>query len=386
MSTLIVGMSTRAIAESAVKAGCRVVTVDYFGDRDQKDQVENHSLLRDFNIPFSVTGLLAAGRRLEFSSVAYTSNLENHPEIVAEFAKRGRLLGNSPDVLNEALDWRKLRRICREEGIPLAETILSGEENEGLKKFRWLLKRVRSGGGRGIRFWDGSRLGGTHFLQRFVEGRSASAAFVADGKNSVIIGISEQLIGLRELGVRGFAWCGNILPLQLERPIKAAFLETVENMAGRLTRHLGLRGVNGLDLVVADDSYGCPTPFLVEVNPRYTGSMELVESAYGLNVFSLHLDGLAGRLPQFSLAQHTGGPFIGKGIVFARRTAIVPKTMGGVERGRKDIPFPGDRIETGHPICTVFGGGDDRKSCLENLLANARAVRREIGDEPEEFL
>ena len=155
-------------------------------------------------------------------------------------------------------------------------------------------------------------------------------------------------------------------------------------MASRLARRLGLRGVNGLDLVVGYNADGCPTPFLVEVNPRYTGSMELVERAYGVNVFSVHLDALAGRLPEFSLAQHIEGPSVGKGIVFARRTSIVPKTMGGVERGRRDIPFPGDRIKAGHPICTVFAEGDRRESCLENLLANAGAVRREIGDEPED--
>jgi len=386
MSTLIVGVSTRAIAESAARAGCRVVTVDYFGDRDQKEQVENHSLLRDFKIPFSAKGLLAASRRLEFSSVGYISNLENYPEIVAEFAKSGRLLGNTPDVLHEARDWRQLRRLCREESIPLAVTLLPGEEKEAVQEFRWLLKPVRSGGGHGIRFWDGSRLKGTHILQRHVEGCPASAAFVADGKNSVVIGISEQLIGCRELGAREFAWCGNLLPLQLDRPGKAALLETVETIATRLTRRLGLRGANGLDFVVADDANGCPTPFLVEVNPRYTGSMELVESVYKVSVFSLHLDALAGRLPASSPAQHIDGLFAGKGIVFARRGSIVSETMGGVERGRRDIPFPGDRIKAGHPICTVFGEGDGRESCLENLLANAGAVRREIGDELEDYV
>ena len=385
MSILVVGLSTRAIADSAFNAGYRIVTVDHFGDRDQKEKIENHSLLRDFKIPFSARGLLAASRRLEFRSVGYISNLENYPEIVAELSKRGRLLGNAPEVLRKARDWRQLRRLCFEEGIPTAETLLPGEEKKADRVSRWLLKPVRSGGGHGIRFWDGSPVKEADVLQGFVEGRPASAAFVADGKNSVVIGVSEQLIGCRELGARKFAWCGNILPLRLDRPGAAAFFETVEAMAARLTRCLGLRGVNGLDLVAADDADGCPIPYLVEVNPRYTGSMELVESAYGLNVFSLHLDAMAGRLPRFSLAQRMQDrPFTGKGIVFARRSCIVPEAMGGVEQGRRDIPFPGDLIKAGHPICTVFGRGDTRQSCLGNLWANARAVRREIGDELED--
>lgn len=383
MTTLIVGVSTRAMAESAVRAGSRVVTVDYFGDRDQKEQVENHSLLRDLNIAFSAGGLLAGSRRVEYRSVVYLSNLENHPLIVAQFAKGGRLLGNAPGVLRAARNWRQLRRICSEEGIPAAATLLAGEESEADRRVPWLSKPVRSGGGHGIRFWDGSRLDRNHLLQRFVEGRPGSAAFAADGRDSVVIGISEQLIGRREFGARGFTWCGNILPLEVDRPAEAGFLETVESMAARLTRRLGLRGVNGLDFVAADGPDGCPIPFLVEVNPRCTASMELVERAYGLNTFSLHLDAMAGKLPRVSPVRLMQSPFVGKGIVFARRTSAVPETLGGVERGRRDIPFPGDRITAGRPVCTVFGEGNGRESCLKDLWANAEAVRREIGDEPE---
>ncbi|MBF0530394.1 MAG: carboxylate--amine ligase, partial [Deltaproteobacteria bacterium] len=40
MRILITGVSTRAMAESAVRGGIRVVTVDHFGDRDQKEMVE----------------------------------------------------------------------------------------------------------------------------------------------------------------------------------------------------------------------------------------------------------------------------------------------------------------------------------------------------------
>lgn len=382
MSILIVGLSTRAIAESALKAGCRVVTVDYFGDRDQKEMVENHSLLRNFKIPFSAEGLLTACMGLQFSSVGYISNLENRPEIVAELARKGRLLGNAPEVLRKVRDWRLLRRLCMEEGIPFAETLLPGEEKEVSPESGWLLKPVLSGGGHEIRFWNGAAIEGQNVLQRFVKGRPASAAFVSDGNDSVLVGVSEQLIGRRELGGRKFGWCGNIVPLRLERQHGAAFLDTLQAMASRLTRRLGLRGVNGFDFMAVDNPDGCPTPSLVEVNPRYTGSMELMENAYGLNIFSLHLDAMTGKLPKFSLTPLVeSGRFVGKGIVFARRDCIIPESMGGMDKGRRDVPFPGDLIKAGHPICTVFGEGNDRGSCLKKLIANACTVRREIGDE-----
>lgn len=154
----------------------------------------------------------------------------------------------------------------------------------------------------------------------------------------------------------------------------------IEKIATRLTQRFGLRGVNGVDLVIAEGRDGKPRPFLVEVNPRYCASMELVERACGLNLFLTHLDALEGRLPAFSLAEHIEGPYFGKGIVFARKTVMMPDTEDWHKRGRRDIPFAGDRIEAGHPICTVLAEGKQRETCLSNLMIRAEEVRRETGD------
>jgi predicted ATP-grasp superfamily ATP-dependent carboligase len=379
---LVTGLSTRAIAESAAQSGHQVVTLDYFGDRDQRSLVENHSLLRDLRLPFSAGSLLQASRTLDFEAVVYISNLENHPGVVEELAQGRVLLGNAPEVLRQVRDWHILRAFCRDAGIACPTTLLPGEESEADPTVHWLQKPVRSGGGHGVRRWAGEPLDENHVLQAYVEGRPASAAFVADGRRSVVVGLTEQLIGQGELGATRFAWCGNILPLSLRPGPRFTVLEKVERMTAQLTRRFGLRGVNGIDLVVADGPDGRPHPFLVEVNPRYTGSMELVERAYGLNVFSLHLEAMAGRLPGFSLADHLHPQdrYLGKGIVYARRTVTLPETAGWTERGRRDVPFPGERIEAGHPVCTVLVEGEGREPCWNHLLASVEGVRREIGD------
>jgi hypothetical protein len=381
MRTLIVGLSTRAIAESAVLDGHEVVTLDYFGDRDQRALVENYALRREFGLPFSAPGLLQASRRLSFDAVAYLSNLENHPEVVEGLARERVLLGNKPAALRQVRDWRTLRTFCQRRGIPCPTVLLPGEEEKADPSCRWLRKPARGGGGRGVRPWLGEPLNPGDFLQSHIDGRSASAAFVADARRSVVIGLTEQLIGQEELGGRGFAWCGNILPLALGPTEGAAVLLAVDAMAAKLTRRFGLRGVNGMDLVLANGSGGQLTPYLVEVNPRYTASMELVERACGLRVFSLHLAAFSGNLPDFSLAEHLQGPFLAKGIVFARRDVTIPETEGWVNRGRRDVPFSGERIGAGHPVCTVLAEGKNRDACWRHLLAAVESVRREIGDE-----
>jgi predicted ATP-grasp superfamily ATP-dependent carboligase len=375
---LILGLSTRAIAESAVRGGYNVITLDYFGDSDQKKLVENYSLMRDLHLGFSSQALLEASRQLDFEAVVYISDLENHPDVVEELARRHTLLGNTPQTLQEVRHWPTLRSFCQETGVPFPATLFVGE---GLPRGGcWVRKPMRSGGGHSISFWSGETLDERHLLQEYIKGLDCSAAFVADGRNCVLLGVTEQLIGRKELGARGFTWCGNILPLALSPQEQSFLLGVVEDMAAKLTRRFGLRGVNGFDFVLARCE-GRFIPYLVEVNPRHTASMELVEWAYGLNIFDLQVHSFDGELPSFSLQENIQRPgFYGKGIVYAKRDVVMPETAGWREKYRRDIPFPGERIEAGHPTCTVLAQAQNRDECWRRLLADADAVRQEVNE------
>jgi predicted ATP-grasp superfamily ATP-dependent carboligase len=379
VSILVIGLSTRAIAESAVRAGYEIVTLDYFGDRDQASLVENLSLMRHFQLPFSAEGLLRASRQIACPEFVYISNLENHPEVVDDLARKRRCLGNPSQVLDRVRNWRTLQDFCHRNAIPFPTTLLPGEETACDTAYSWLLKPLRGGGGHGIRPWSGESLDEFHFLQRFLPGQPASAAFVADGQRCVVLGLTEQLIGNYELGASGFTWCGNILPLSLPVQQRAAVLQRVESIANQLTREFELQGINGIDLVISDSL----EVHLIEVNPRYTASMELIEDAYGLNVFSLHIEALAGRLPEWSLVEQMSSPWRAKGIVYAGQSVTIPNTDTWFASSRRDIPFRGDQIAAGHPICTVLSKGTNRAGCWKNLTDGAGLVRREIGDRLE---
>jgi hypothetical protein len=356
------------------------MTLDHFGDRDQRALVQNVSLQRDFDLPFSPEALLEASKTLDYEAVVYTSNLENHPEVVGELAMGRRLLGNTPEVLRSVRDWAMLRAVCDEEEIPYPTTLLPGEEAHADKTDRWLRKPACGGGGHGVRPWQGERLDENTILQRTVAGRPASATFVADGYRSAVIGLSEQLIGREELGGEGYIWCGNILPLSLRSIAELdSVLHTVQRAAARLTRRFGLQGLNGMDFVVADGLGGQPRPFLVEVNPRYAASTELADRAYGLNAFDLHIRSFEGHLPGFSLSKALRDAHChGKGIVYAKKDGTTPDTAGWRRRGRQDIPFSGEKIQAKHPICTVVASGETRSMCWQALAAGAEEVWYEM--------
>lgn len=449
MRILITGVSTRAIAESARAAGYDFITLDYFGDYDQRRICENHSLKRDFGLPFGSAELYRASRRLNFDAIAYTSDLENHPEVVEKFAAGtaahdgALLLGNSAAVLARVRHWPTVFGFLQRQGIPTPETIYpglpsppnplspslerGGEEGEaarpplpqrgrggkggeGSSPRRWLRKPVRSGGGHRIAFWPLSRRPGKGFLlQEYIQGTACSASFVANGRECVVLGLTEQLIGRREFGARGFHYCGNILPLALPpqpSPTRGEgedLLAQVRQIATGLTREFGLVGVNGLDFVLND---GQVVP--LEVNPRYSASMELIEWAYGLSIFDLHVRAIMqGDLPEFDLATAAltpaplsqtglgllkpgfsrptggrgaggGGRFYGKAILYAERDGRAPDTEDWPERGIRDVPFPGESLTQGKPVCTVLASEPTRDACFASLVAQAQALTGEI--------
>ncbi len=377
---LLIGLSTRAMAESAVKSNPDVLTLDFFGDQDQKNLTSNFSLAREFQLPFSAENLLKASNGLLFDTVSYTSNLENHPEVVAALAERATLAGNGAETIRSIRDWSVLREFCRESSIPCPATLLPGEEGQVSAIDKWLCKPVDGGGGSNVQFWDGNALDERSILQMYMEGIPASAAFVADGKKGVVLGLTRQLIGLSEFGVSGHAWCGNILPLPLKAGNHSPLLTEVGNILNKLIERFGLQGVGGMDFILSKGKNGKMRPFLIEINPRYTGSMELIERAYGLNLYTMHLDACDGRLPAFNLSEHINGNYYGKGIVFARNELTIKSTKDWSAMGRKDIPFPGDEIKPGQPICTLFSTADTHDACLKNLFINADNIRKEIGD------
>ena len=286
-------------------------------------------------------GLSAATRRIDADAVVYGANLENHPEVVGELAPRLRLLGNPAEVVRDVRDWALLRRVCLEAGIAHPVTLLRGEEGRA-RRGRWLKKRLRSGGGHGIAPWDGAALDDAHLLQARVDGRAASVAFVADGKEGRIFGLTEQLLGRSALGGSGFGWCGNVLPLEVPAADAASVRARLEHMVSCLTRHFGLVGVNGLDVVIGRDPEGVVRPYLIEVNPRFSGSMELAERA----VRGQRVQRSTSKAPPAvcrAIPPSTPRPdgCVGKGIVYARRPIAAPDTEAWLTRGVRDVPWPG---------------------------------------------
>jgi uncharacterized protein len=401
---LIAGISTRALAQSAQAGGYTPVTLDYFGDFDQRVAFENYSLKRDFGLPYGPPQLLEASRRLHYDGVVYTASLENHPAIVTQLAPEPvRLLGNDPQTLVRIRDGVSLFGFMGRLGRPAPRTYAGEHMPPTGAGGRWLHKPKRSGGGHDIRFWPVDRRPGSgYLLQEFVSGPVCSAAFLANGREALLLGLTEQLIGRREFGARGFTYCGNLYPWWGHEPAEQsgkpaglgnepgepAVVAEVRAICALLTQEFRLVGLNGLDFVFHD---GRVWP--LEVNPRYSASMELIEWAARTSLFAWHVQAaLTGHLPGASdlkaLApaspakgpheMDTGQGCYGKAILYAEQDCRAPDTRRWTERLIRDVPFPGDEIAAGEPICTILARGASPAACYAALVAQAAALKGEL--------
>ena len=367
-SVLIVGVSTRALAESASRAGYSCASIDAFGDLDQKSRAQNVGLSRDMGRPYSAAAAVAAGRRVPAAAAAYVGNLENHPAAVRRLARGRRLWGNTPASLVRARDPAAVAEVVRraEGRVPL--TLLPDQAPRGPEGVRWLRKPRLGGGGSGVREWKpGARLGPHELVQERIEGVLASVAFVADGRRAVLLGMSRGLAGDPAFGARGHRYCGSLYPFSAD----PALLDRMSAIADAVTGAFGLVGLNGVDFVLRDGE-----PYVLEINPRYSASMELIERSGRLSVFEAHVAACGGALPS---EDATPVPeVLGKAVLYARRDVTVGDSTRWLLQDLRDVPFPGDRIPRGHPVCTVFARGADSVTCYSRLVAAASAVEREL--------
>jgi predicted ATP-grasp superfamily ATP-dependent carboligase len=363
---LIVGVSTRALAESACRAGWRCETVDAFGDLDQKACARNVGLTRDLGRPYSASAAVAVGRRFSAEAAAYVGNLENHPAAVRRLAQGRELLGNSAATLAQARDVVALEREVRRAGARFPET-RTGPASGRATSGDWLRKPARGGGGGGVRpLVPGATLRNGEVAQRLVTGTLGSVSFAADGRQAVLLGVSGGLAGDPAFGASGFRYCGSVYPL----PIAAAAVETLDAVAQSATRAFGLIGVNGIDFVLAEGE-----PVVLELNPRFGASMELIERRDGSSIFEIHAAACRGSLPALRTPSGAGAETVGKAILWARRALVAGDTRGWLARDDvRDVPHPGERIPRGRPVCTVFARGRDATECRSRLTEAAAVI------------
>ena len=184
--------------------------------------------------------------------VVYGAGLENRPDLVARLAAGRTLLGCDPRRCGACATRRVLGASLRAAGLAYPRDALGRRAPAPADRARrWLRKPVRGGGGRGVRAWRGGRRHGrrrrpgAHRRRCRARRRRSPTA-----RSAALLGVSEQLIGRRALGARGFTWCGNVVAAAAAgRRAHALVAAAATTICAHLAAAFGLRGLFGVDLV-----------------------------------------------------------------------------------------------------------------------------------------
>ena len=428
---LILGGSTRAAADSAVRAGIHPICADRFGD------VDLHRVATVLSVSDYPQGLLTATESLPPTPWIYVGALENEPELIETIGRRHPLLGNRPSVLERIRDPFWIEQTLRDHGLPALNCLTDNEQPPASRK--WLAKPFHSGGGVGIRFAKETNeerdIQQRMYFQEWREGRSISAIFIASSTHVRLIGMSEQLIGRACGAPTEFGYAGSIGPIELS-PSASIQMQQIGSL---LANEAKLLGLFGCDFILADN-----IPWLTEVNPRYTASVEVLERATNWPLLKWHVaaclepsnsanwrhanldvatiptelasvdSGLCTTTLQFNSQDIVQKPHIhrdklvgaddfrdddrthkrviGKRIVFASSDSLAPDFEKQIatdshnensiwqqsdnEPLLADIPAPGSSILAGWPICTVFARSNNSTTCRELLELRASSIIR----------
>jgi predicted ATP-grasp superfamily ATP-dependent carboligase len=360
-----------------------VYAADLFADLDLRAVASEWVRLRPY--PDALPAAVAA---FPPGPWLYSGALENHLPVIEAISRDRPLAGCDPAVVKPVRDPTTLAAVVRAAGLHFPETRADpvGLPRDG----SWLAKPLRSAGGHGIAIWRGDdrppASTAARVWQRRVRGRPWSASYLVAAGGGRLIGASRQLLGRRWCHAQPFAFCGciDIDPESLPAGIR----DQLRRLGGLLAVPFGLAGLVGVDLVIDDGG----RVHVIEVNPRPTASMELIERATGMSLAAAHLAacGFPGSAPGPTRPRR--GTW-SKAILFAVCDLVIDddtvraiRAAGGTPHEGwppvADLPAPPQTIPAGAPVCTFFAHGDSPPRSLAALRRRLRSLSPPSGVPP----
>ncbi|MCD4840470.1 MAG: ATP-grasp domain-containing protein [Methanosarcinales archaeon] len=365
MKVLVIGVNTRHIACSASRAGYTVYTLGRFNDVDLKacsDRSVIHDMpdVHDLDLP----ELIPIFRTLlPVDFIVLGPGFEHLGNWIEEITGNIPVLNNPSHIFTNISDkaWLaeklKILNLPHPFTVPL-DSLKTPEDWTG--GYPAIIKpRLGAGGMENRLVIDLKDLEMTmnvldssqYLLQEYINGTVTSVSIISTGKQAVAIAVNEQLAGIDTLTGMPFAYCGNITPYISE------YNDWMRETSMNLAKELALVGSNGVDFIITDKG-----PVVLEVNPRFQGSIDTVERSTGLNIFRLHHESFQGKLPVCGHSQC----FSIKTIFFAPRRLVVEKRVYDYlvqcynEGTAADVPSKGTVCEKDEPVVSFLSEGSSR--------------------------
>jgi len=344
-SLLLVSASGRALAQSAARCGMRAVVLDLFNDMDVREVASSSRCVAGRSGKFDGAKLLAAAADLcppeTCAGFVYGSGLEGRPRLLERLARGRQLFGNPASTVALVKDPRRFFPLLDSLGIPHPEVRLDPPDDVS----RWLVKRIGGAGGGHVRpARSRHRARPFRYFQALQAGRTLSALFAADGRRAQLIGFNEQWSAFAR-STSPYCYGGAVS----HPALPASVCQSVTAMLDHLVGATKLVGLNGLDFILAGE-----VPWVLEVNPRPTATIDLHDADVEGGLLALHLRACRGELVRIPRSVGSRA----HAIVYADRPVRVPAGMAWPDWST-DIPAGGSLIRTGAPVCSVHAAAAD---------------------------
>lgn len=350
---LLAACSGRMLAVSAARAGIRPVVLDLYADQDTRDHAAACERIAPGQIGFNPDALLAAAERLapaqDGFALVYGSGVDIAPDLLERLAVGRQVYGNSPATLRLLKTPTAFFALLDRLAIPYPDTRFAPPENPD----GWLIKPGCGEGGKGVGFcaqvtW--ATVG--DYYQRWLPGSPLSALFMADGRESRMIGFN-TLWTASHFG-QPFLFVGAVNRTDLTE----AQCAQVADYVARLTRAVGLKGVNSLDFM--RDGAMCR---VLEINPRPSATLALYDPDIPEGLCARHIRACCGELGGVWPERYRVRGFR---VWFAPSDIVLPMALDWPE-WCADRPVPGSLVTAGEPFCTIEAEGAD-SAAVERLL------------------
>ena len=349
---ILIGASIRAAAQSARRGGFSVIGRDLFGDQDTVEACDDFQILTANSI-----AELAAPRFSKAKIVLAGGVDPVHLCRLAELPHQR--LGATDEMWAVAQDVAFVRSVAEHCGVRFPET--SYDTDGPLEG--WLVKDPGSTGGLSVG-WTCSNES-SKLRQKWVPGRSHGASFLSDGVHCQLLGACRN--HFRRIGPLPFVYAGSSGPRQFCENVQ----QQLSHVGNQIVSRTGLRGLFNVDFILNEQQI-----WLLEINPRWSASMEVLEKS--LEVPSLlHAHFAACADQRLESARSTNRRFW-KLIVYSKRNGFFnSRHLLSINNERvtiADIPPEGSSVTRNEPIATLVFSLDGVIHSVRQLVGQVQAA------------
>lgn len=367
MDIAVIALSARPLAASAARAGLAALALDLFADLDTCAHAARCVRVhKKGGLAFDGDDLLQALASLSPPGlpVVIGSGFEQDTALMERIAERNPILGNMAQMVRVLKDPLALAALCGHLRIPFPAVTLEAPQGD-LAAAPLVEKRIGGIGGGHVRLRAAGDLSAPQegcYLQQRVEGETYSLVAIANGAEVRVVGAVRQWTS--PTPERPFRYGGAAGPVALPGP-GAAMLEA----AGRIAAACGLVGLVSFDMVVGPRGW-----WLVSVDARPSGTLDILDVAPLPPLFALHLAACGGKLPP-RLPAPSG--MTATGLLYAPEDIMIPPADW--PEGSHDRNAAGTVIPAGGIICSARAEGTTFEAARSAVEARLRAVRERLG-------